>query len=258
MKIRLKRLNHKAELPEYATNEAAGMDITSTMTIVLEPGKFAAISTGIALEIPPGTEVQVRPRSGLAFKHGVTILNAPGTIDSDYRGEIKVLLVNHGSEPFEIKEGDRIAQLVFSNIVRVTGIEVATDDLSNTDRGTKGLGSTGIQGRPSLPKSLVTGPEITTAKEPRDFSDKPAKIKNYVVKNLWENKIALNSNILAECRETNTTLRVTVRGEKGQMLLTPADLEAKFISRSKKTFPDKIHGGPDYYLSYYNWRPERE
>lgn len=140
--VRFKRLGPQAMLPVYATPGAAGMDVRSAVDVTLGTGTWAAIGTELSVEIPPGFEIQVRPRSGLAAKHGVTVLNAPGTIDSDYRGEIKVILINHGPTPFEIQAGDRIAQLVVAKVPAIT-IEDA-ESLSETERGTGGLGSTGV------------------------------------------------------------------------------------------------------------------
>jgi dUTP pyrophosphatase len=133
----------KHPLPSYATAHSAGMDLRANLDapIRLAPGQRALIPTGLHLELPEGTEAQVRPRSGLAFKHGVTVLNAPGTIDADYRGEVGVLLINHGQEPFEVKDGERIAQLVVARYVRVAFTEVA--DLASSARGAGGFGHTG-------------------------------------------------------------------------------------------------------------------
>lgn len=141
--VRLKRLPHGAALPlpAYATSGAAGMDVVSAEDVTLAPGARHAVATGIALAIPEGYEIQVRPRSGLALKHGVTVLNAPGTIDSDYRGELKVILVNHGAEPFAVQRGDRVAQLVLAPVVQAAWNEVET--LDATERGAGGFGSTG-------------------------------------------------------------------------------------------------------------------
>ncbi|MES2422586.1 MAG: dUTP diphosphatase [Pseudomonadota bacterium] len=143
IRIELKRLPHGEglPLPAYATDGAAGMDVVSAEALTLAPGDRAAVATGFAIAIPDGHEVQVRPRSGLALKHGVTCLNTPGTIDSDYRGEVKVILANLGQEPFEIARGDRIAQLVPAVVLRATLDEVAT--LDDTIRGAGGFGSTG-------------------------------------------------------------------------------------------------------------------
>ena len=141
--IPLIRLPHGADLPlpAYATTGAAGMDVVAAEDLILAPGERHAVATGFAIAIPEGYEVQVRPRSGLALKHGITCLNTPGTIDSDYRGEIKVILANLGSEPFEIKRGDRIAQLVPAPVQRAAMLEVSS--LDDTLRGSGGFGSTG-------------------------------------------------------------------------------------------------------------------
>ena len=141
--VRVKRLPHGEglELPGYATDGAAGMDVLSAEDLTLAPGARHAVATGLALAIPAGFEVQVRPRSGLALKHGITVPNTPGTIDSDYRGELKVILINHGSDPFEVRRGDRIAQLVLAPVTRATWQAVA--ELDETARGEGGFGSTG-------------------------------------------------------------------------------------------------------------------
>lgn len=143
VRIAVKRLASAAgiDLPRYATAGAAGMDISAAEEALLPPGARAAIATGFALAIPPGFEVQVRPRSGLALRHGITCLNPPGTIDSDYRGEIKVILINLGSESVVIERGDRIAQLVVAPVVEAKLVEV--DRLDDSDRGSGGFGSTG-------------------------------------------------------------------------------------------------------------------
>jgi dUTP pyrophosphatase len=133
-------------LPAYASDGAAGMDIVAAETLTLRPGARHAVATGFAMAIPPGYEVQVRPRSGLALKHGVTCLNTPGTIDSDYRGEVKVILANLGDESFEIRRGDRIAQIVPAPVQRAAFAEVAT--LDETQRGAGGFGSTGVASEP--------------------------------------------------------------------------------------------------------------
>jgi dUTP pyrophosphatase len=142
--IHLHRFPHGTglPLPAYTTEGAAGMDVVSAEELTLAPGARHAVATGFAMAIPPGYEVQVRPRSGLALKHGITCLNTPGTIDSDYRGEVKVILANLGSEPFAIARGDRIAQLVAAPVQRAVFTEVAS--LDETARGTGGFGSTGI------------------------------------------------------------------------------------------------------------------
>jgi len=143
IEIRLKRLPHGEglPLPAYATAHAAGMDVVAAEGLTLEPGRRHAVATGFAIAIPDGYEVQVRPRSGLALKHGITCLNTPGTIDSDYRGEVKVILANLGAEPFEVKRGERIAQLVPAAVLRGRFEEVAA--LEDTARGEGGFGSTG-------------------------------------------------------------------------------------------------------------------
>lgn len=144
--IGVKRLNNGGglPLPSYATDGAAGMDVVAAESLTLKVGKRYAVATGFAFAIPEGYEVQVRPRSGLAIKHGITCLNTPGTIDSDYRGEIKVILINLGEDEFRIERGDRIAQLVPAPVLRATLAEV--DNLDETTRGAGGFGSTGIQG----------------------------------------------------------------------------------------------------------------
>ena len=141
--VKIKRLDSARDLPlpAYATEGAAGMDVVSAEGLTLEPGARHAVATGLSVEIPPGYEIQVRPRSGLAFKHGITVPNTPGTIDSDYRGELKVLLINHSDKAFEIGIGDRIAQLVLAPVVQAVFEEVT--DLSDTARGEGGFGSTG-------------------------------------------------------------------------------------------------------------------
>lgn len=142
--VELKRLDHGEglPLPRYATDGAAGMDVVSAENVVLEPGKRHAVATGLSMAIPHGYEIQVRPRSGLALKHGVSVPNTPGTIDSDYRGELKVIMINHGDEPFVIARGERIAQLVLAPVTHAEWQEV--DTLSETERGEGGFGSTGV------------------------------------------------------------------------------------------------------------------
>ena len=145
--LRVKRLPHGEglPLPSYQSTHAAGLDVVAGVPeaspVELAPGARALIPTGFALEIPVGCEAQVRPRSGLALKHGVTLLNTPGTIDADYRGELMVILINHGSEPFLVCRGDRIAQLVIAPVAQVE--VVAVDALTDTGRGQGGFGSTG-------------------------------------------------------------------------------------------------------------------
>ena len=129
-------------LPSYASHGAAGMDVVAAEDLTLRPGERQAVATGFAIAIPPGHEVQVRPRSGLALKHGVTCLNTPGTIDEDYRGEVKVILANLGSEPFAVRRGERIAQLVPAVVTKASFEEV--ESLDETDRGAGGFGSTGV------------------------------------------------------------------------------------------------------------------
>ena len=146
VEIRIQRLPHAdgLPLPEYATDGAAGADLYAAVgtELTLEPGDRAAVPTGLVVEIPDGFEGQVRPRSGLAIKAGLTVVNAPGTIDSDYRGELKVLMVNLGSEPIAIGRGDRIAQLLIAPVTRASFIE--TDAHSDSGRGEGGFGSTGV------------------------------------------------------------------------------------------------------------------
>jgi len=145
--VKMKVLTHGVDLPipEYQTKESAGMDLHSAIIEDLEikPSTKEIVPTGIALAIPPGYEAQIRPRSGLAAKHSITVLNTPGTIDSDYRGEIKIIIINHGREKFVVKRGDRIAQVIFAPIAKAKIISVS--ELSETTRGDRGLGSTGIK-----------------------------------------------------------------------------------------------------------------
>ena len=144
--IKFQRLDHASDLalPSYATEGAVGIDIAAAIDKprCLQPGAIMAIPTGFAIELPTGYEAQIRPRSGLALKHGVTIANAPGTIDSDYRGEIAVILINNGNRGFTITRGMRIAQMVFAAVTTATPIEV--DDLDDTERAAGGFGSTGL------------------------------------------------------------------------------------------------------------------
>ena len=146
MKVGLKRLPHGFDLalPHYATAGAAGLDLLAAIDgeIALQPGQRAAIPCGIAIELPQGVEAQIRPRSGLALNHGVTVLNAPGTIDSDYRGEIKAILINHGDTPFRIVRGAKIAQMVIARHEQAQIVESET--LSDSARGAGGFGSTGM------------------------------------------------------------------------------------------------------------------
>ena len=141
------RLPHAAnlELPSYETDQAAGMDFRAAIAedapVVISPGARILVPTGLVIELPQNHEGQIRPRSGLAYKHGITVLNSPGTIDADYRGEVHILLINHGSEPFEISRGMRIAQMIIAPVVQVQVEEVET--MSDTNRGAAGYGSTG-------------------------------------------------------------------------------------------------------------------
>lgn len=150
MEIQIKRLAASLEptelpLPSYQTTGSAGADLYAAVPspLVLAPGERVLVPTGLALELPEGVEAQVRPRSGLALKHGVTTLNAPGTIDSDYRGEVGVLLINHGSEDFAVRRGDRIAQLVVMPVTQASFVNATS--LSETDRGGGGFGHTGVR-----------------------------------------------------------------------------------------------------------------
>lgn len=144
--IAVQRLPHGAglDLPAYATADSAGLDLLAAIAkdITLQPGERRLIPSGLAIALPPGTEAQVRPRSGLALKHGITVLNAPGTVDADYRGEVGVILVNLGDAPFTVARGDRIAQMVFAPYLQGTWNEV--DSLEASARGAGGFGSTGV------------------------------------------------------------------------------------------------------------------
>lgn len=143
IEIKLFRLPHGEGLPVpgYASEDAVGLDVSAAEELILQPGERHAVATGFAIEIPRGYEVQVRPRSGLAIKSGITCLNTPGTIDSDYRGEVKVILINLGQEPFGVRRGERIAQLVPAPVLRADFVEVG--ELGDTQRGSGGFGSTG-------------------------------------------------------------------------------------------------------------------
>jgi dUTP pyrophosphatase len=142
----VQRLPHGADLPlpSYATTQSAGLDLMAAVQgeVTLAPGGRQLIPTGLAIALPVGFEAQVRPRSGLALKHGITVLNSPGTIDADYRGEVQVLLINHGEAPFVIKRGDRIAQMVVAPVTQIAWKPVT--QLDETERGSGGYGSTGI------------------------------------------------------------------------------------------------------------------
>jgi len=145
--VEIQRLPHAEglALPAYQTAHAAGLDLLAAVPedrpLTMQPGQRALVPTGLMIAVQPGQEAQVRPRSGLAFKHGVTVLNSPGTVDADYRGEVSVLLINHGDEPFTIRRGERIAQLVIAAVSQANLVAVAS--LSPTDRGSGGFGSTG-------------------------------------------------------------------------------------------------------------------
>jgi dUTP pyrophosphatase len=144
--MQVKIINHsKHNLPAYETPSSAGMDVRANLDepIVLKPLERALVKTGLFMELPVGTECQVRPRSGLALKKGITVLNSPGTIDADYRGEVGVILINLSSEPFVVEDGERIAQLVFAQVAQAQ-FELTTE-LSDTERGTGGFGSTGVK-----------------------------------------------------------------------------------------------------------------
>ena len=143
IRIQISRLSHGEglPLPAYATDGAAGLDVVAAEDVDLQPGQRHAVATGFKVAIPHGYEIQVRPRSGLAFKHGISVPNTPGTIDSDYRGELKILLINHGEEPFAVRRGERIAQLVPAAVTPAEFDEV--EELEDTHRGAGGFGSTG-------------------------------------------------------------------------------------------------------------------
>ena len=145
MEVKVKLLNEKAKLPKYMTNGDAGMDLSACLEseVTILPGEVFAVPTGLALAIPIGYEAQLRPRSGLALKNTISLPNSPGTIDSEYRGEVKVIIINHGKEKFTIKNGDRIAQMVFNKVEQASLVVV--EELDNTERGAGGFGHTGIQ-----------------------------------------------------------------------------------------------------------------
>lgn len=142
MTLGIKRIHPDAVMPAYAHLSDAGMDVQSVEELVILPGKRALVHTGLVLQLPSAFEAQVRPRSGLAIKHGITVLNAPGTIDSGYRGEVCVILINLGGESFQVKKGDKIAQLVIASVIQPVLKEI--DVVDETDRGNGGFGSTGI------------------------------------------------------------------------------------------------------------------
>jgi dUTP pyrophosphatase len=143
MRVKFRALREGVKIPQYQTSGSVGFDLASIEDLTIEKGKTALIPTGLAFELPHGFEMQVRPRSGLALKHSITVLNSPGTIDSDYRGEIKVILINHGDEDFKISVGDRVAQAVITKVELVDFEEV--HELSESERGSNGFGSTGKQ-----------------------------------------------------------------------------------------------------------------
>jgi dUTP pyrophosphatase len=142
MKLRIRKLHPDAATPQYAhgPEEDAGMDLCSVADALLEPGIPQAVPTGLSIELPPGFEAQIRPRSGLAFKHAISVPNSPGTIDPGYRGEVKVILINLGRQPYQISKGDRIAQMV---IARYEAVEIEEGELTDTTRGSGGFGSSG-------------------------------------------------------------------------------------------------------------------
>jgi len=145
VKIKIKKLSPEAIVPHYAHDGDAGMDVYSMLDLALKPGHRSAIPTGLSFEIPKGYEIQVRPKSGMAIKSGITVLNTPGTVDSGYRGEVKVILINHSSQDYEIKKGEKIAQIVLAKYETAQIVEV--EDLSETGRGDGGFGSTGLKKR---------------------------------------------------------------------------------------------------------------
>ncbi len=143
--MKIQRLDSRVKIPEYATGNSAGVDLRSTIDCVIESGERALIPTGIKIALPENYEAQIRPRSGLALKHGIVIPNTPGTIDADYRGEICVIIMNLGHEKFAVKSGDRIAQMIFAPVVKAEFLEVdSLDEFDKTERGSGGFGSTGI------------------------------------------------------------------------------------------------------------------
>ena len=143
MELKIKKIHEDAKIPRYAHEGDAGMDLFSVEETWIQPGERALVPTGIVLELPRQTEAQVRPRSGLALKHGVTVLNSPGTIDEGYRGEVKVLLINHGKEPFLVEKHMRIAQMVINPVLRVSVTEV--EQVGVSERAEEGFGSTGLR-----------------------------------------------------------------------------------------------------------------
>lgn len=140
--VKVKRLSDRAIVPSYAHQGDAGLDLYSVVDLVIEPGESALVGTGIAIELPLFTEAQIRPRSGLALKHQITVLNSPGTVDQSFRGEVGVILINHGKFPFVVSVGDRVAQMVIKPVLQVKVVEVS--ELDSTARGEGGFGSTGV------------------------------------------------------------------------------------------------------------------
>ena len=183
IKIKVRRLKHAEglPLPAYQTADAAGFDLVAAVPadspVVLAPGNRALVPTGLIFELPPGSEAQVRPRSGLAAKFGVTVLNSPGTIDADYRGEVAVILINLGQEPFVINRGERVAQMILAPVMRVELRE--TRKLTATSRGTGGFGSTGVGATPSFasPKirNAVAKPAARAQTKSRNTRRSPAR-----------------------------------------------------------------------------------
>ena len=147
IQIKVKKLHPKAVIPGYMTAHAAGMDLCTVVDapVVLAPGERTLLPTGLAMEIPPGFEGQVRPRSGLALKKGIALVNSPGTIDADYRGEIGIIIINHGSEPVEFLPGDRVAQLIIAPVTKATLVEAG--ELNDSVRSSGGFGHTGVNGK---------------------------------------------------------------------------------------------------------------
>ncbi len=147
IEVKVKKLHPQAVIPAYMTEHAAGMDLCTVVEapIVLQPGERTLLPTGLAMEIPPGYEGQVRPRSGLALKKGIALVNSPGTIDADYRGEIGIIIINHGAEPVELLPGDRVAQLIIAPVTQAVLVETA--DLNDSDRSGGGFGHTGVNNK---------------------------------------------------------------------------------------------------------------
>lgn len=144
IKVKIKKLHPNAIIPQYMTEHAAGMDLCTVIdeAVTLQPGERTLLPTGLAMEIPPGYEGQVRPRSGLALKKGISLVNSPGTIDADYRGEIGIIIINHGQDAVEFQPGDRVAQLIIAPVTQAGLVEV--EDLNDSDRSSGGFGHTGV------------------------------------------------------------------------------------------------------------------